>query len=119
MLIWCFLLGLVNDIFNNTPGVATASMTVMGLIQPYVLMPFIPRESAEDLLPSVRTLGWGSYALYSLIMTAAFVLLYYLLESFSFFNFFVWFAGAVGSTIVTYIIIIVLENFRRSQVLNI
>ena len=37
MLIWSFLLGLIVDIFSNTPGVGAASMTLMAFIQPYLL----------------------------------------------------------------------------------
>ena len=36
-LLWCFFMGLLVDIFTNTPGVAAASMTLVGFLQPYVV----------------------------------------------------------------------------------
>lgn len=37
VMVWSFLLGLGIDVANNTPGLAAASMTLLGLLQPYVL----------------------------------------------------------------------------------
>lgn len=55
-LLWCFFMGLLVDIFTNTPGVAAASMTLVGFLQPYVVELFAPRDSADDLRPSPSTL---------------------------------------------------------------
>ena len=49
ILLVSFLLGLLVDIFSNTPGVAAASMTFLGFLQPYVLAMFLNRDSDEDL----------------------------------------------------------------------
>ena len=46
ILLWCFTLGLVIDISSNTPGLAAGTMTLLGLLQPYILIQFIPRDSA-------------------------------------------------------------------------
>lgn len=42
-------MGLCIDVFANTPGVAAASMTFIGLLQPYLFELFVPRDSADDL----------------------------------------------------------------------
>ncbi len=42
-LLWCFFLGLSVDTFTNTPGVAAASMTLVGVLQPYILETSSPR----------------------------------------------------------------------------
>ena len=42
-----FIMGFFVDIFSNTPGVSMASTTFMGLIQPYMLVLFLQRDSAE------------------------------------------------------------------------
>ena len=36
-LLLCFAMGLCIDMFTNTPGLAAASMTLTGFIQPYIL----------------------------------------------------------------------------------
>ena len=57
VLLWSFFMGLCIDVFSNTPGVAAASATFLGFLQPYLLEIFTPRESPEDLLPTMRSLG--------------------------------------------------------------
>ncbi len=51
VLLWCFMMGLCVDVFANTPGVAAASMTAVGLLQPYLFELFVPHDSADDLEP--------------------------------------------------------------------
>ena len=95
ILLWSFAFGLVIDIFSDTPGVAAASMTLIGFLQPYIIEPFIPRDSAEDLKPSMKTLGVASYVYYTIIMVLVYCLLFFTLEMFNFFNILLW-AKCVG-----------------------
>ena len=39
ILLWCFALGITLDAFSNTPGVASASATLIGLLQPFIFAP--------------------------------------------------------------------------------
>lgn len=112
LLLWSFLLGVVIDTFSNTPGVAAASMTLMGLLQPYLLAPFIPRDSAEDLQPSMRTLGVTQYIYYTVIVTFLYCLLFFTLEMFTFYNWQEWLATIGSSWLLTVVLILVIENFR-------
>ena len=61
MLVWAFALGIGVDMFSNTPGVAAASLTLVALLRPYLLELFIQRESAEDLVPSIKVLGFAIF----------------------------------------------------------
>ena len=56
-LLWAFTLGLVIDIFTDTPGLAAASLTLIALLQPYYFELFVPRDSADNLRPSLAALG--------------------------------------------------------------
>ena len=78
VMLWSFMMGLCIDVFANTPGVAAASMTFIGLLQPYLFELFVPRDSADDLEPSMRTIGVGSYVLYTLV-SYSFIIWYSLL----------------------------------------
>lgn len=49
VLLWSFALGLIVDMFYNTPGMAAASMTLIGAIQPYYFEMYISRDAAENL----------------------------------------------------------------------
>lgn len=112
-LLWCFCLGLGVDIFSNTPGVAAASMTLVTLVVPYFFELFLQRESAEDLHPSIPSLGIGKYILFTLVITLLYCITFYSLETFSFFNWQQWLLNIGGSTLLTSILIIVLDNLRE------
>ena len=45
VMVWAFALGLSIDTFANTAGVTAGSLTLIGLLQPYVLGLFVPRSN--------------------------------------------------------------------------
>lgn len=89
-------------------------MTFVGLLQPYMLMLFLPRESADDLQPSMRSLGVASFLNYALLLVLLYCLVFFTLESFSFFNWMQWLKCVGGSTVLTLILLLTLENLRKS-----
>lgn len=113
VLLWCFAMGLSVDVFANTPGVAAGSMTLMGLVQPYLFELFVPRDSADDLEPSIRAIGMASYCWYAFIIVFLYSVLFFTLETFNFFNWLQWLECVVGSTVLTYMLVMALENFRK------
>ena len=116
VLLWSFSLGLMVDIFSNTPGVAAASMTILGALQPVLLNLFIPRdarETGEDVIPSMRTMGGSSFVYYALIMVLVYCLLFFTFETFTFFNWLQWLECVLGSYLITMILLLTIENFRK------
>lgn len=114
LLLWAFLLGICVDIFSNTPGLASASMTLIALIQPYLLELFVPRDSPEDLKPSFTSLGTSKYMFYTFILVFIYCMVFFLLEIFSFFNWMQWLFSAGGSMLITLVLVWVIENlFKR------
>lgn len=113
MLLSCFVMGLVLDIFANTPGMATVSLTFMGFIRPYLLMPFLTRDAADDMEPSIATLGMASYVYYTLITVFIYCLVFFTVEAFCFFNWPQWLACVLASTVLTTLLILVIENARK------
>ena len=112
ILVWSFLLGLCVDIFSNTPGLAAASLTVIAAIQPYYLELYVPRDSADNLKPSMKTLGPVKFAYYIVPIVLVYCLLFYSLEMLTFFNAFYWLMCVVGSAIITLLLIFTLEIGR-------
>ena len=110
-----FALGLAVDMFSNTPGVAAASMTLVALLQPYLLELFVPRDSADDLRPSFFTLGVSKYVSYTIIMVVVYCVTFFTLETFNFYNWLQWLCSIGGSAIITVILILVIENIRRRK----
>ena len=112
ILVWSFLLGLCVDIFSNTPGLAAASLTVIAAIQPYYLELYVPRDSADNLKPSMKTLGPVKFAYYIVPIVLVYCLLFYSLEMLTFFNAFYWLMCVLGSTAITLLLIFTLEIGR-------
>ena len=112
-LVLSFVMGLLIDVFSNTPGVATASMTFMGLIQPYLLGLFLQRDSPDDLKPTMKSLVFTKFVLYTLISVVLYCILFFTLETFNFFNWLQWLECIGGSAALTIILIIVIENLRK------
>lgn len=87
LLLWGFLMGLCQDSFANTPGMNAAGLTLIGLMQPVLLKLFASGDFLNDetgISPSVRSLGWRAFMLYSFACVFLQQTVYYLLEYFSF-----------------------------------
>ncbi len=63
-LLWGFCTGLASDLFSQTPGVGAASMTLAAFCAPPLLRLFAPKDSADDMVASYRTLGRWKYVGY-------------------------------------------------------
>jgi rod shape-determining protein MreD len=111
-LLWSFVMGVTVDMFANTPGVAAASMTLVGFLQPFLIELFLPRDAEEDIPASAKKLGWGRFACLSGILVVIFCLVFFALEFFSFFNWLYWLACAIGSALLTFVLIMSLESLR-------
>ena len=90
-------------------------MTILAAIQPYYLELYVPRDSADNLQPSMKTLGPVKYAYYVVPMVLLYCLLFYSLEMFTFFNAFYWLMCVVGSTLLTLVLIFTFEIAKRSH----
>ena len=112
VLVSCFLLGLVIDIFSNTPGLAASAMTLVGLAQVYLIELIVPRDSAEDMESSIKALGMAKFATLSALLTALYCLVFFALEAFNFFNVLLWLAQSFVSTVLTMILILAIESVR-------
>lgn len=112
ILLWSFALGLAIDVFSNTPGLASASLTLIAVIQPYLLELFVPRDSVENLEVSISTLGIGKFMIFSAVLLVVYCLAFFALEAFSFFNWQYWLACAGASSLLTFALMMAIESVR-------
>ena len=112
VLVWCFMLGLVIDLFSNTPGLASGSMTLIALVQPYLLELFVPRDSAENMEVSVAMLGTSKFFTLSVILTLIYSLVFFALEAFNFFEWQMWLLRSVCSTLLTMVLMLAIDSVR-------
>ncbi|MDD7273085.1 MAG: rod shape-determining protein MreD [Prevotella sp.] len=109
---FAFLMGIVIDTFANTPGVSSASLTLLAAIQPFVLSPFVPRDSIEDFKPSISSLGFLAYFWYVSILILIYAVCFFTLDMFSFFNIIQWLQYVGGSSLLTILLIYIIEQVR-------
>lgn len=112
ILLWSFALGLLIDMFSNTPGLATGCLTLIGFLQPYLLEPLVPRDSADNLKTSAATLGVSKFMTLCAILVSLYCLLFFALESFTFFNWQLWLLRAGGSALITLVLIFAVDSIR-------
>ena len=115
ILLWCFALGLVNDTFSNTPGVACASLTLLGVIQPYFLELFVPRDAPADFNATLRSLNWRKYLAYAVPMVLFYSLVFFAIEAFNFFNWQQWLISSGATTLLTVVFILTFEYIKSSK----
>ena len=112
VLVWSFCLGLLVDLFSNTPGMASATMTLLALLQPYLLELFVPRDSAENMEVTSATLGWTKFLTFCLILTFLYCLVFFAIEAFNFFDWQIWLLHMVGSTVLTMVLMLAIDSVR-------
>ena len=113
LLLFGFLLGLGVDMFSNTPGVGACSMTLLAFVQPMLMKLFLPRDSADDFQPGIPSLGLMKFVYFSFISIFLYSLVFFTLEMFNFFNWTLWALSVGGSTLLTILLVIVIDNFRN------
>ena len=113
ILLWCFVMGVTIDAFSNTPGVASASLTLTGMLQPYLLELFLPRDAEDNQQVSAASLGMLNYIIFSSILTLLYCMVFFALEAFSLFSWLYWLECVLGSTLLTLVLVFTLETFRK------
>ena len=66
VVLFSFLLGLVIDMFSNTPGMHAAACTLAGFIREPLIRFFMGKDLPEGIYPSYKTFGYGGFFRYVL-----------------------------------------------------
>ncbi len=115
ILIWAFLFGIIVDIFSDTPGINSCAATAMAFVRHYFLSAFTQKNSVDDFIPGIHTMGWGGYAIYSVLCLLLFYTVLYILELFTINYPLTLFIGAISSTLLTMLFVLVTECFTRKK----
>lgn len=65
LMLWAFFLGLMVDIFSDTPGMNAAATVLLAFLRPALLRLFVPRDTMELLVPAIRTMGISPFLKYA------------------------------------------------------
>lgn len=115
VLLWAFALGFVIDLFSNTPGVAAASLTAVAAVQPYFLRLFISNEMIDDVTPTLHDMGPLKYSFYIVVMAMLYCTFFFLFESFRLFDVMELIYSVLGSTLLTVVLILAIENMQKKR----
>lgn len=109
-----FLMGLIIDIFLNTPGMNAAAITIVAAFRKNILGLFFEREGYDDFVPGINTAA-GPFVRFTVFMVLLHLTLLFFIESFTLFNLKNTLLRIVMSSVVTIPLIIALDSvmFRR------
>lgn len=82
-----FFLGLIIDMFSDTPGMNSLACTVLAMMRKWILHLYFNRE--DDLTnsePSIKSLGMDVYLKYVSTFSLFYCTIIFVIESFTFFN---------------------------------
>ncbi len=112
LMFWAFALGLVIDIFSNTPGMNAAASVFLAFLRPLLLRIFMTRD-ADIFVPGIYSMGFSSFLKYLL----AGVLLHHsfliCMEFFTFATLGTLLIRIVASTLLTAVCLLALEGVRK------
>ena len=109
-------MGLIIDIFLNTPGMNAAATTIVAALRKPLIDVFFPKVEYEDFVPSIYT-GTGAFLRYIVVMVLLHQTLLFFIESFTFFNLTSTFIYIAASSVLTLILIVALDSlmYRRTS----
>ncbi|MEG2515090.1 MAG: rod shape-determining protein MreD, partial [Bacteroidaceae bacterium] len=113
LMLWAFFLGLTVDIFSNTPGMNAAALVLLAFVRPTILQLFSPRDVFDDMEPSFKTMGVGSFIRYTIVCVILHHAALLTIESFSFFSLPVLLLKIVLSAGLTVLCIIAIEGIKK------
>lgn len=116
LLLVAFTLGLLMDIFSNTGGAHAVACTVLAFLRPLFLASLGPTDmGSEGIKPSILNLGLKNYTTYSIFLLAIHHIVFFILESFSFSNFFWLILRLLVSFTVSWILVMIYQFTFESK----
>ncbi|MGF1584666.1 MAG: rod shape-determining protein MreD [Bacteroidales bacterium] len=107
-----FTIGLVIDLFSNTPGLHASATVFMAFLRPIVLDSFAPRDGYEPgTFPRIYYYGFGWFFQYSLILILAHHIFLFYMEVFRLSDFFLTLWRAILSTVFTLFLVVISQYF--------
>lgn len=111
LLLWSFAIGFCYDVFSNTMGIGMATTTLCGMMQPWLLNQFVPRDAADDMTPSIRSMTFHRYIFYVLTTMFVFHAAFYSLDAFMLRNWRLTLMAVVIGTAVGTFVVMLAESF--------
>lgn len=115
LMLIAFFLGLVIDIFSNTPGVNAGASVLIAFIRPGILRLFSPRGEYENFEPGIYTLGGGAFVRYAIILVLLHHATLFFLETFSLVNVGYLLLRILCSALLSMMLVMAIEYVRHKR----
>jgi len=113
LMLWGFFLGLVVDVFSDTPGMNAASAVFIAFLRPYFLRLFTQRDSTDEFVPAIKTIGTFSFIKYVIVCVLFHHAALLMIESFSLFDLNTLLIKIGTSTLLTVLCIMGIEGLKK------
>lgn len=113
LMLWAFFLGLSVDIFSDTPGMNASATVLLAFLRPALLRLFVPRDTVDSLIPSIRTMGPSPFLKYLVVSVFVHHAMLLTIEFFSFVHIGALLLRTVTSTLLTITCIMAVEGVRK------
>lgn len=111
-----FVLGLVIDVFSNTPGMNALCCTLLAAVRHPVIKAMIPREDdMSNPLPSIESLGMGIYTKYMLTLVMIYCVFIFLVQAFTLNNIVQTVLRIVSSGVLSSLIILGIDSLMSAN----
>ena len=111
-----FFMGLIIDIFDNTPGMNALACTMMAAVRRPVFNLFVSREDDLNIpLPSVASMGVGDYFKYMATLVTLYCALIFAIQAFTLHKILLTLARIAGSSVLSIIVIFGLESLVSTR----
>lgn len=115
LMVMAFALGLVVDIFSNTPGVNAGASVLIAFLRPSLLRLFSPRDEYENFEPGIYTLGIWPFVRYAFVSVLLHHTVLFFLEAFSFAHIGYLLLRILCSALLTVVLIMAIEFVRHKR----
>ena len=113
LMLWAFFLGLMIDIFSNTPGMNAAATVALACLRPTFLRLFLPRDAFENIVPSIKSMGIVPFLKYLVVSVFIHHAILLTIEFFSFAHIGTLLLRIVASALLTVTCIMAIEGVKK------
>ncbi len=111
-----FLVGLLVDIFNNTPGMNALSCTVLAAVRHTVFNAYVPREEEmAEPIPSVDSLGLAVYFKYMFTLVLIYCTLLFFIQAFTLRDVLLTLARIAASAVLTAVLLLGVDSLVSTR----
>ena len=109
-----FLLGLIIDIFLNTPGMNAAATTIVAAFRRPIISLFFSRVEYDEFVPGMYTAA-GAFIRFTIFTVLLHLTLLFFIESFTLFNLVNTLLRIVTSSLVSVVLILALDSLMYKK----